>query len=130
MVAFLVVLVATGWSYGSPVPAADRAIASGAAFSAVVLGQLGTAFACRSTRRSAWRMGWQGNRLLAGAVGIEVLVLLALLLISPAAHLLGMAPPSPLGLAVAATAVPMVLAVDTGMKATARRRGRGVAGGR
>jgi magnesium-transporting ATPase (P-type) len=119
MTAFLLVLTAAGWSYGSGASAADLATASGAAFTAVVLGQFATAFACRSTSRPAWRVGWRGNRLLVAAVGIELLVLAGLLLVPPVAGTLGMAPPPPLGLAVAGLAIPLVLVAD----ATAKRLG-------
>jgi len=39
------------------------AAASGAAFAAVVFGQVANAFACRSTVRPVWRLGWRTNRL-------------------------------------------------------------------
>jgi magnesium-transporting ATPase (P-type) len=122
MTAFLVVLTGTGWTYGADVAATDLAVASGTAFTAVVLGQFATAFACRSTSRPAWRLGWRGNRLLVGAVGVELLVLLALLLVPPVADLLGMAPPPPVGVAVAATAVPLVLLADAAVKTLGPRR--------
>ena len=122
MSAFLVVLTAAGWRYGSGASAADLATASGAAFTAVVLGQFATAFACRSTSRPAWRVGQRGNRLLVAAVGIELLVLLALLLVPPVARLLGMAPPSPLGLAIAGLAIPLVLVADATAKGLGSRR--------
>jgi magnesium-transporting ATPase (P-type) len=122
MTAFLVALVASGWSYGAAVPAGELATASGAAFTAIVLGQFGTAFACRSTRRPAWTLPPRGNPLLLWAVGIEFCVLVAMLGIPPLADLLGHAPPSPLGLAVAVLAVPAVLLADAAAKSLARRR--------
>jgi magnesium-transporting ATPase (P-type) len=112
MTAFLVVLVSGGWTYGAAADAALLATASGAAFTAVVLGQLANAFACRSGTRPAWRLDWRGNRLLLGAVAIEVLVLAAMLLAPPVADLLGMSSPPLLGLLVAAAAIPAVLAAD------------------
>ncbi|SFE86225.1 cation-translocating P-type ATPase [Blastococcus tunisiensis] len=112
MTAFLVVLVSGGWTYGAAADAALLATASGAAFTAVVLGQLANAFACRSGTRPAWRLDWRSNRLLLGAVAIEVLVLAAMLLAPPVADLLGMSPPPLLGLLVAAAAIPAVLAAD------------------
>ena len=124
MTAFLAVLTGTGWLYGAEASSADLAMASGAAFTAVVLGQFATAFACRSTSRPAWRMGWQGNRLLVGAVGVELLILVGLLLVPPVADLLGMAPPPPLGLVTAAAAVPLVLIADAATKALGNRRRR------
>jgi hypothetical protein len=88
----------------------------------VVLGQFATAFACRSGTRPVWRMPWRGNPLLLGAVGVELGVLLALLLVPFLADLLGMAPPTPLGLAVAVSAVPLVLLADAAAKRWVHRR--------
>ena len=112
MAAFLGVLVTGGWSYGETVDAGTLATASGAAFAAVVLGQMGNAFACRSGTRPAWRLDWRGNPLLLWAVGVELLILAAMLLLPPVADLLGMSAPPLLGLLVAVAAVPAVLAVD------------------
>jgi magnesium-transporting ATPase (P-type) len=122
MTAFLVVLTAAGWSYGGEVDAAALATASGAAFTAVVLGQFATAFACRSSSRPVWRLSWRGNPLLLGAVAVELLILVGLLVVPFVADLLGMAPPTLLGLAVAASAVPLVVLADAGAKRLARRR--------
>jgi calcium-translocating P-type ATPase len=122
MTAFLVVLTAAGWSYGGDVDAAALATASGAAFTAVVLGQFATAFACRSSSRPVWRLSWRGNPLLLGAVAVELLILVGLLVVPFVADLLGMAPPTLLGLAVAASAVPLVVLADAGAKRLARRR--------
>jgi magnesium-transporting ATPase (P-type) len=126
MTAFLAVLVSSGWSYGQPADATALAAASGAAFTAVVLGQFANAFACRSTTRPPWRIGWRGNPLLLWAVGIELLVLVGMLAVPPVADLLGHRPPSLLGLAIAGCAVPAVLAADALAKwvAAARRRTR------
>ena len=127
MTAFLTVLVSAGWSYGETASGTALATASGAAFTAIVLGQFGTAFACRSSSRPVWRLGWRGNPLLVGALGVEVLVLAAVLTVPPVADLLGHRPPSLAGLAVAGCAVPAVLAVDAiGKAVRARRPGRGV----
>jgi magnesium-transporting ATPase (P-type) len=127
MTAFLTVLLAGGWSYGDPVSAGTVATASGAAFTAIVLGQFATAFACRSTTRPPWRLGWTSNRLLVWAVAVELAVLVVLLVVPPVAELLGHRPPSPAGLLVALTAVPVVLAADAGLKrrGARRRRARG-----
>ncbi|SOC49592.1 plasma-membrane calcium-translocating P-type ATPase [Blastococcus aggregatus] len=112
MTAFLVVLTSGGWAYGDTPDADTLAAASGAAFAAVVLGQMANAFACRSGTRPAWRQAWRSNPLLLWAVGIELGVLAAMLLVPPVADLLGMGPPPLLGLLLAACAVPAVLAVD------------------
>jgi magnesium-transporting ATPase (P-type) len=122
MTTFLVVLTASGWAYGEPVSAPTLATASGAAFTAIVLGQFGTAFACRSTSRPAWRMSWRSNPLLLGALGIELLVLAAMLGVPPVAGLLGHDVPSPLGIAVAVLAAPAVLLSDGAGKRLRHRR--------
>jgi calcium-translocating P-type ATPase len=113
MAAFLAVLVAGGWSYGAPVSGVTLATASGAAFTAVVLGQMANAFACRSSTRPVWRLGWRGNPLLLWAIGIELLILVAMLVVPAVADLLGQRLPSPLGLLLAVCGVPAVLMADS-----------------
>ncbi|MGY1633489.1 cation-translocating P-type ATPase [Geodermatophilus sp. SYSU D01186] len=127
MAAFLTVLLGSGWSYGEPVSAQVLATASGAAFTAVVLGQLATAFACRSTSRPPWRLRGRPNHLLRWAVGVELLVLVAVLAVPPLADLLGQRPPSLPGLVVAVCAIPAVLGADAADKALRRRGGAGAA---
>jgi magnesium-transporting ATPase (P-type) len=124
MAAFLAVFLATGWRPGQVFPNATvLAAASGAAFSAVVLGQLANAFACRSESRPPWRLGWSGNRLLLVAVGVEFGMLAVFLLLPPVANLLGQTVPDAAGAATAALAVPAVLAADAADK-WLRRSGR------
>jgi magnesium-transporting ATPase (P-type) len=124
MAAFTAVMAAAGWRPGGPVPAAPvLAAASGAAFTAVVVGQLAAAFACRSEHRPPWRLHRRGNRLLVVAVVVEVAALAAFLGIPPLAGLLGHAVPPAGGWAVALTAAPAVLVADALDKAV-RRRGQ------
>lgn len=121
MAAFSAVLFGGGWDRGeTPEPGLLMA-ASGAAFTAVVLGQLANAFACRSATVPPWRLGWRTNRLLAWAILAELGVLAACLFIPQLAAVLGQAPPAPAGLLVALSAVPAVLAADWAYK---RIRGR------
>ena len=121
MAAFSAVLFGGGWDRGeTPEPGLLMA-ASGAAFTAVVLGQLANAFACRSATVPPWRLGWGTNRLLAWAILAELGVLTACLFIPQLAAVLGQAPPAPAGLLVALSAVPAVLAADWAYK---RIRGR------
>jgi magnesium-transporting ATPase (P-type) len=112
LAAFLAVLHAGGWSWAQPVPPALLATASGTAFSAVVLGQLANAFACRSERRPVGRWSWRGNRLLLGAVAVEMVLLAAFIGLPPLAALLGQAPPTSVGWVLAAAAAPAVLVAD------------------
>ncbi len=117
MSAFLAALVAAGWRPGHTFPGGHAlAAASGAAFAAVVIGQAANAFACRSATRWAGALRWTGNRLLIGAVAVELLALCGFLLIGPVARLLEQAPPPLAGLLVAMLAAPAVLAVDAAHK--------------
>ncbi len=114
MSAFIAVFIASGWRPGDVFPADDvLLIASGAAFTAVVLGQVANAFACRSTTQTVWRLGWGSNRLLLIAIGAEILMLAGFLFVGPVARLLGQAPPSWLGFSVALLAIPAVLGADS-----------------
>jgi magnesium-transporting ATPase (P-type) len=125
MAAFLLTFAAAGWRVGSPVAVGHHlAAASGAAFAAVVIGQAGNAFACRSTSRPVWNMRRPTNRALFGAVGGSLTILAALLLIPPLARLLDQAPPTPIGAAIAVAAAPCVIAVDALTKWIGRRERR------
>ena len=70
MLAFVVLLMVGGWTVGTTPGGALLAVASGTAFTAVVLGQMANAFACRSETRSVLRTGLLGNPLLLAAVGV------------------------------------------------------------
>ena len=123
LAAFLAVFVASGWRPGDAFPdGATLLAASGAAFTAVVLGQVANAFACRSTVQPPWRIGWTTNRLLLGAVVAELAMLAGFLYLPPIADLLDQAPPSLVGFAVALLAIPAVLAADAIHKATRASR--------
>lgn len=129
MTAYTVVLLGAGWRPGAELPASDVLLAaSGAAFTTVVLAQLANAFACRSATVPPWRLGWFTNRLLLWAVLAELGLLCVFLFLGPLAALLGHAPPTPGGLAVALAAVPAVLLADWLYKIVRRRRA-GSAGG-
>jgi magnesium-transporting ATPase (P-type) len=123
MLAFVVAFLAAGWRPGETFPTGGPLLAaSGAAFAAVVFGQLGNAFACRSATVTPWRLGWTGNRLLLGAVLAELVALAGFLLVPPVADLLDHAPPPAVALLVAAGAAPAVLAADAAHKAVRARR--------
>jgi magnesium-transporting ATPase (P-type) len=119
--AFTIVLYEGGWRFGTLPGAASLATASGTAFAAIVLGQLANAFACRSESRPAWRVDPRRNPLLLGAIVVELMMLLAFLGVPPLADALGGSLPTPLGWALASTAIPVVLLADAAAK---RRRGR------
>jgi magnesium-transporting ATPase (P-type) len=113
MAAFFATFVAAGWRPGDEFPDGDPLLAaSGAAFTAVVIGQAANAFACRSSSLPVWRQRVLGNRLLIGAVAAMLLALALSLYLTPLADLLGQAPPTLAGFAVALLAAPAVILVD------------------
>jgi magnesium-transporting ATPase (P-type) len=117
LTAFVAVLWADGWRPGGPIPDVGSLLAaSGAAFSAVVIGQAANAFACRDTVRWPGSLGWFSNRLLVVGVGVEILLLGLLLFLEPLASLLGQAPPTAIGWLVAVLAAPAVLLADAAHK--------------
>lgn len=112
MAAFSTVLFGSGWVRGQSWDPGVLMSASGAAFAAVVLGQLATAFACRSATAPPWKQGWFTNRLLLWAVSAELAALAVFLFVPPLAGILGQAPPTAAGWTVAVLAIPGVLSVD------------------
>ncbi|GAA1116767.1 cation-transporting P-type ATPase [Arthrobacter flavus] len=112
MTAFSVVLFGGGWVRGEPWDEQLVLAASGAAFAAVVFGQLATSFACRSATVPPWKLGWFSNRLLLWAGAAELAALVLFLYLPPVAAVLGQAPPPPSGLIVAVLAIPGILIAD------------------
>ncbi|MDQ0768919.1 calcium-translocating P-type ATPase [Pseudarthrobacter defluvii] len=112
MAVFSAVLADGGWNRGEVPQAGLLMAASGAAFTAVVLGQLANAFACRSATVPPWKLGWGTNRLLVWAVLAELAVLAVCLYVPSLATLLGQAPPTPMGFLLALLAAPAVLLAD------------------
>jgi len=122
MSAFFVALMAAGWRPGMSFPTGHAlAVASGAAFSAVVLGQLANAFACRSDRSPAWRVDAPRNTALIGATLVEFALLFGFLGVGPVARLLGQTWPGFAGGAVAVATIPAVLLADATAKRISRR---------
>jgi magnesium-transporting ATPase (P-type) len=122
MGAFWMVLTNGGWVWGATPSGALLAAASGTAFTAVVLGQLANAFACRSETRWAGRLDPRGNPLLLGAVGVELGLLAVFLGVPAIADALGGAVPPALGWVGAAAAIPVVIGADAAHKSWAQRR--------
>ena len=123
MLAFVAVFLGAGWRPGDPFPEGDvELMASGAAFTAVVAGQMANAFACRSTTRWPGALGWTSNRLLLGAVAFEVVLAVAFVAVAPLADLLGQAWPSTAGWLVIGLAAPALLLADHVFKVATRRR--------
>jgi magnesium-transporting ATPase (P-type) len=124
MLAWGASLLGAGWRPGEPWPDDSvLAAASGAAFVTVVLGQVANAFACRSSTRRPWELGWTSNRLLLVAIPIDLAFALAVLSIDPIADTLDQAWPTWWGWLVAVSAMPIVLMVDTFDKAVRTHRG-------
>jgi magnesium-transporting ATPase (P-type) len=123
MTAFVAVLLAAGWRPGDPTPTGSALLAaSGAAFTAVVLGQLAVALACRSTTRWVGQTGVRGNPLLAWSFLVELAMLAVFLTVPPVADLLGHQLPTLLGMSIAVLAIPAVILVDLLDKTHRRRR--------
>jgi calcium-translocating P-type ATPase len=113
MVAFLASLSVAGWRIGLAFPSGAALLpASGAAFTAVVAGQMANAFACRSATLRPGQLGWLSNRYLVIAVLSEAAMLAGFLYLRPLANILGQAPPNEVGYLLALLAIPAVLAAD------------------
>jgi magnesium-transporting ATPase (P-type) len=124
--AFTAVMLESGWRPGAAFPeGATLLAASGAAFSAVVIGQAANVFACRSTTRAFGAPGRAANPLLVAGVAFELLILAACLFVPPLAAVLGHAPPPMAGWTIAALTAPAVLLADALHKWFLRRRARG-----
>jgi calcium-translocating P-type ATPase len=125
MAAFTMTFVALGgWPRDDVTTDSTLLAASGAAFAAVVVGQMANGFACRSTTHWPGALGWTTNRLLVGAVAFQAAALLAFLFFPPLASLLDQGAPTVAGWSVALLAAPAVLAADAAHKRL-RRRSRG-----
>jgi magnesium-transporting ATPase (P-type) len=113
MAAFVISLLVLGWQFGEGEPPDSVVMAaSGAAFAAVVIGQMANGFACRSATRWPGRLGWTTNRLLIVAVVFQAIALAAFLLLPPLASSLDQAMPPLVGLGIAILAAPAVLITD------------------
>jgi magnesium-transporting ATPase (P-type) len=123
--AFVISLLASGWRPGTPFPTGSSLLAaSGAAFATVVIAQTANAFACRSSTRFPWELGWLTNRLLIGGAIIELLIAASFVFVPVVADLLGHAPPSMAGWVVATLSAVVVLLADTLYKQLKRSRKR------
>jgi magnesium-transporting ATPase (P-type) len=89
------------------------AIASGAAFMAVIVGQTANAFACRSSIKTPWELGWTTNRYLYPAILFALAVSFVAISVGPVAEQLGQAFPSWAGWTAALATWPVMLMADT-----------------
>jgi len=121
--AFVIVLSNLGWQPSSGSPSAQvLAVASGAAFLAIVIGQSATALACRSWSRPGWRVPIRTNPLLLTALLVSGGIAVLLLAVTPLSRLLGHAVPPIEGLFVAIAAFPASLLADAAHKAWLGRK--------
>lgn len=117
MIAFLTALFFSGWRPGLPFPAGTAFLAaSGAAFTAVVAGQMANAFACRSATLWPGKLGWFSNRFLVLAILCEAAMLAGFLYFAPLAKVLGQEPPNRAGFLAALLAIPAVWIADAAHK--------------
>ena len=110
------------WPFRDAGTAASLA-ASGAAFTAVVVGQAMNAFACRSEDVPVWRVAKRSRSWLPLAVAAEVALLAVALCVPPVARVLGQSLPPPAGFFVALLAVPAIPLVDSIYKKLTRAAG-------
>jgi magnesium-transporting ATPase (P-type) len=113
MATFFATFALLGWRAGEAMPVELRPEASGAAFAAVVVAQAANVFACRSSRRFAWRVPLAQNPLILPAVAVQLVLLMLFLFVGPLATLLEQAPPPLAAWPVVLAAAPMLLAVDS-----------------
>jgi magnesium-transporting ATPase (P-type) len=112
-----------GWRPGEPLAGAGPLYATATTMSlaGIVAAQVGNAFACRSERQSIRALGITSNRGLLAGIGAELLVLLLLVYLPPAARIFSL---HPLGLrhwALLALFPVTLLAAEEIRKALARR---------
>jgi magnesium-transporting ATPase (P-type) len=114
-----------GWP-GEPLPAegASHATLSTMVFAAIVLMQMANALECRSSRASLIALGPLSNRLLAGAVIVELLALAGFVYWPPVRHALGHEPIGPFHWLLIGGTPLVLLAAEEARKAVARRRRR------
>ncbi|MEI8251065.1 MAG: cation-transporting P-type ATPase [Synechococcus sp. ELA057] len=106
-------------------PAAVRLVqqqASSAAFTTIVLGQVGVLLACRSEERPAWALLREPNPLLLLGIASELLLLAALLLVPALGQIFGMGPFPLRWLGWMALAPVVILLLDSVYKALGVKR--------
>lgn len=125
MTAFFATHLVAGWRPGDPFPTGEIALmASGAAFTVVVLGQTANAFACRSSTRWPGALGWLTNTLLIGAVATDLVIAGLMLTVPIIALALGQTVPSPIGWIIAIATFGLVLGLDAVYKSLRRLNAR------
>ncbi|HJV90263.1 MAG TPA: cation-transporting P-type ATPase [Holophagaceae bacterium] len=124
LAAYAMVLKAGGWQWGQALAGQDPLYlrATTACLSGIIVLQMAAVFLCRHETRSAFRPAAGWNPLLLAGVGLELLVLLALNHAPFAQRALGTAPMPGVAWGVLVPFVVLMVALDEGRKAWARRR--------
>jgi sodium/potassium-transporting ATPase subunit alpha len=124
MGAFFWFLLASGWTWGTPLEWTNPLYrqATAVTFAAIVMGQVANVFACRDDRISAFRLGWLNNPFILWGIAIEVGLLL-LIVYTPVGNVIFGTAPLPIGIwpILLAGAVGLLLA-DELRKLLVRRR--------
>jgi magnesium-transporting ATPase (P-type) len=91
---FFAVYLAAGWRPGELMVAEGPLYTTATTMTllGIVAGQVGAAFACRSTRQSIFQVGFTSNRVLLGGIALEVLLLVGLVYVPMLASLFELAP--------------------------------------
>ncbi|HJV22109.1 MAG TPA: cation-transporting P-type ATPase [Holophagaceae bacterium] len=126
LAAYAMVLKVGGWRWGEPLLGSDPLYlrATTACLSGIIVMQMAAVFLCRHETRSAFHPGAGLNQLLLAGVGLELLVLLALNHVPFVQHALGTAAMPGVAWLVLLPFVALMVALEEGRKAWARRIGR------
>lgn len=116
-------LMAAGWNpFALPEGSLAYAQATTLTYAAIVLAQVGNAFASRTRHTPLWQVGFLTNRALLIGVLISIAAMLALIYIPPVARIVGFVPPSPLQWLVVLSFAPILLVAEETRKWLLRRR--------
>jgi magnesium-transporting ATPase (P-type) len=117
-----------GWVPGEALPDEGSVYVQATAMTCagIIMGQVGSAFAFRTNRRSVLSVGLLSNRLLLAGIAFELVLLLALLHVPFLQDAFHLQPLDPRAWALLAVIPFVVLAAEEARKAVLRRRGRRV----
>jgi magnesium-transporting ATPase (P-type) len=118
-----------GWRPGMPLADSGELYATATTMSlaGIVACQIGNAFACRSTHRSSWQLGFATNRLLLLGIGAEIALLVLIIYVPPLASIFGLAPLDLRHWALLLAFGPLLLALEEVRKAVRARAGSSLA---
>lgn len=123
MTGFFFVYWSGSWRFGADLvnsgPLYERATAM--TFAAIVMGQVGNVFACRSPSVSAFRLGFFSNPLLLASVALELVLAGALIYVPFLQRALGFQPLAPVDYLFLLLPAPVVLMADEARKLLALR---------